>query len=96
MNLDKTLPPDGSVRRNNVPSTKPICTDATLHLMCVTFGPRASYKLHVRAYDGREDKDTNKTNPNIVGSGVQKFINLLHTFFAAFMGRGHTTTMHSA
>jgi hypothetical protein len=78
------------------PEPKPIRTGATLHSMCVTFGPLASFKLHVRVYGGREDEDMNKQNLNVAGSGNQKFINLLETFFADFMGRGHMATMDSA
>jgi hypothetical protein len=79
------------------PEPKPIRTGATLHSMCVTFGPLATYKLHVRAYGGREDEEMNKKTKNVEGGkSKQKFINLLETFFADFMGRGHIATMDSA
>jgi hypothetical protein len=78
------------------PDPKPIRTGATLHSMCVTFGPLASFKLHVRVYGGRKDEDMNKRSPNVAGKSVQKFINLLEAFFSDFMGRGHIATMDSA
>jgi hypothetical protein len=55
-----------------VPEPKPIRTGATLCSMCVTFGPLETFKLHVRTYGVREDKDMTKSNPNVEGSGVQK------------------------
>ena len=62
------------------PEPKPIRTGATLHLMCVTFGPLSTYKLHVRAYGGREDEEMNKKTKTAKGNSKQKFINLLETF----------------
>ena len=58
-------------------------------IQCVLylFGPLATFKLHVRTYGGREDKDMKKLNLNVEGSGVQKSINLLETFFTKFIGR---------
>ena len=47
------------------PEPKPIRTGATLHSMCFTFGPLSTYKLHVRAYGGREDEETNKKTKNV-------------------------------
>ena len=68
---------------------KAICTGATLHLMCATFGPLSTYKLHIRAYGRREDEEMNRKTKNIKGNSKQKFIDLLEIFFADFMGRGH-------
>ena len=76
------------------PEPKPIRTGATLHSICVTFGPLSTYNLHVRVYDGREDEEMNKKTKNVKGNSKQKFINLLETFGADFMGRGHIATMN--
>ena len=77
------------------PGPRLIRTGATLCSICITFGPLVTFKLHVRTYGGREDKDMNKLNPNVEGGGIQKFINLLKTFFTEFMGCGHIATMDS-
>ena len=42
------------------PKPKYIRTGATLHSVCVTFGPLATHKLHVHVCGGREDEDMNK------------------------------------
>ena len=42
------------------PDPKPIRTGATVHSMCVTFGPLAGFKLHVRAY-GRTRRSDRKS-----------------------------------
>jgi hypothetical protein len=78
------------------PEPKPIRTGATLHSMCVTFGPLATYNFHVRVYDGRQDEDMNRRNKNVAGKGIQQITNLLEEFFTDFMGRGHIATMDSA
>ena len=35
------------------PEPKPICTGATVHSMCVTFGPLATYMIRMRTYGGK-------------------------------------------
>ena len=62
------------------PDPKPVRTGATIHLICITFRPLSTYKLHVCAYGGREDKEMNKKTKNVKGHSKQKFINLLETF----------------
>ena len=42
------------------PEPKPIRTGATLHTVCVSQGPLASYLLCARAYGGSTDEDLNK------------------------------------
>ena len=74
------------------PEPKPIRTGATLHLMCVTFGPLSTYKLHVCTYGGREDEQMNKKTENVEGNSKQKFINLLEKNFSDFVGCGHIAT----
>ncbi len=39
-----------------------MCTGAMLHLLYIALGKLASYKLHVRTYSGKSDKDMDK-NP---------------------------------
>ena len=65
-----------------------------MHSMCVTHGPLAHFKVHVRTYGGKKDEDLNKTTAH-TGS-IQKFINLLDEFLEDFKGRGHHVTMDSA
>ena len=76
------------------PDPKPIRTGATVHSMCVTFGPLAGFKLHVRVYGGKTDEDLCKTT-SYTGT-TQKFINLLDEFLSEFKGLGHYATMDSA
>ena len=72
------------------PEPKSIRTGATVHSMCVTFGPLATYMLKVRTYGGKTDEDLNKKSRNI--GTVQKFVNLLDMFLDDFKGRGcHVT-----
>ena len=59
------------------PEPKHIRIGVTLHLMCVTFGPLSTYKLHVCAYGRREDEEMNRKTKNVKGNSKQKFINLL-------------------
>ena len=65
-----------------------------MHSLCVTDGPLASYKLHVRTYGGCTDEDLKE---KCVHTGtVQKFINLLDIMLDEFKGNGHHVTMDSA
>ena len=76
------------------PEPKPIHTGATLHSLCITKGPFCSYKLHVRTYGGKSDKDLDQKCTHTVT--VQKFVNLLDIILDDFKGKGHHITMDSA
>ena len=76
------------------PDPKPIWTDATLHSMCVTYGPLRSFKLHVCTYGGKSDEDLSQTT--LYTGTTQKFINFLDKFLEDFKGKGHHVTMDSA
>ena len=41
------------------PEPKPVCTGATIHTVCVTEGPLATFKLVVRVYGGQTNSDLN-------------------------------------
>ena len=76
------------------PEPKPIRTGATMHSMCVTKGPLATYMLHVRVYGGKTDEDIKKITTTV---GTQQvFINLLEIFLEPFTGRRCVCTMDSA
>ena len=76
------------------PEPKPIRTGATIHSLCVTHGPLASYKLHCRVYGGSTDGDLNKTHNNT--ATTQKWVNLYCGMLDEFKGNGHCCTMDSA
>ena len=76
------------------PEPKPIRTGATLHSLCVTKGPLATYKLHVRVYGGKSDEDLDQTHHNT--ASTQKWVNLYSEMLDAFKGEGHGCTMDSA
>ena len=73
---------------------KPIWTGATIHSLCITFGPLASYKVHCRVYGGKSDEDLNHKHCNT--DKTQKWVNLYDELLDAFKGAGHCVTMDSA
>ena len=72
---------------------KLIRTVATLHTLCITKGPLSGFKLFVRAYGGRSDKDLNKKT-EFCGS-VQKWVDLFNIMLDSFKHRGHIVTCDS-
>ena len=76
------------------PEPKPIQTGATLHSLCVTYGPLATYKLVVRAYGGKSDGDLYHINNNC--AMTQKWVNLYDIMLEPFKGDGCCITMDSA
>ena len=76
------------------PETKPICTGAMLHSLCITRVILATYKLHVRTYGGADDKDLANKSPHTVS--LQKWVNLLDVILDSYKGKGHCVTMDSA
>ena len=76
------------------PEPKPIRTGATLHTLCVTFGPLATYKLFARAYGGKSDGDLDHINDNTFTT--QKWVNLYDIMLDPFKGEGRFVTMDSA
>ena len=76
------------------PEPKPIRTGATIHSLCITYGPLASYKVHCRVYGGKSDEDLNHKHCNT--ANTQKWVNLYDELLDAFKGAGHCVTMDSA
>ena len=73
------------------PEPKPIRTNATLHTLCVSDGPLASYKLFARAYGGKSDSSLDHINDNTVTK--QKWVNLYDIMLDSFKGAGRCVTM---
>ena len=65
-----------------------------MHWLCVTFGPFALYKLHVRTYGGKTNEDLCKTTDHT--GMTQKWINHLDKVLDDYKGKGHCVTMDSA
>ena len=76
------------------PKPKPIQTGATIHSLCVTHGPLRTYKLFVRTYGGKSDKDLDTKHQNI--ATLQNWVNLYDIMLDKFKGKGHCITMDSA
>eukprot|EP00957_Ditylum_brightwellii_P049107 3726009-Ditylum_brightwellii.AAC.1 len=68
------------------PEPKLIRTGATLHSLCVTYGPLATDKLWARAYGGKLDGDLDHINDNTFTT--QKWLNLYIIMLDPFMGEG--------
>jgi hypothetical protein len=75
------------------PDPKPICTGTTIHLLAITHGNLASYKVHVRVFGGATDGDLGKDNENTVTT--QEWVNLLSLMLDKFKNNGHCVTMDS-
>jgi len=54
---------------------KPVRTGATMHTVCLTDGPLATYKLHARIFGGKTDKDLESRHVNI--ATMQKWVNFM-------------------
>jgi hypothetical protein len=76
------------------PDPKPIRTGVTIHSLAVTHGNLKLYKLHVRVFGGKLDKDLGRRSDNTIG--IQKRVNLLSLMLDDFKGAGHCCTMDSA
>ena len=76
------------------PEPKPVRTGATMHTVCVTDGPLATYKLHARTFGGKSDEDLQSRHVNV--ATTQKWVNLQSILLDAFKGKGHCVTMDSA
>ena len=76
------------------PEPKPVRTGATMHTVCVTDGPLATYKLHARTFGGKTDEDLQSRHENVVTT--QKWVNLMDIILDEFKGNGHCATMDSA
>ena len=74
------------------PEPKPIRTGVTLHSLCITYGPFTMYKLFLRAYGGKSDRDLNFINNNC----AQKCVNFYGITMELFKGEGHCVTKDSA
>ena len=66
------------------PEPKPICTGATIHSLCVTEGPLATYKLHCRVFSRKSDEDLNRKHENT--ATLQKWVVLYSEMLDAFKG----------
>jgi hypothetical protein len=76
------------------PEPKPVCTGATMHTVCVTDGPLATYKMHARMFGGKTDGDLQSHHINTIMT--QKWVNLMSVLLDDFKGKGHCITMDSA
>jgi hypothetical protein len=76
------------------PEPKPVHTSATMHTVCVTDGPLATYKLHARTFGGKTDGDLQSHHINTITT--QKWVNLMSVLIDDFKGKGHCVTMDSA
>ena len=76
------------------PEPKPIRTGATMHTVCVTDGPLATYKLHAWKFGGKTDEDLQSRHINV--ATTQKWVNLMSLLLDDFKGKGHCVTMDSA
>ena len=73
------------------PESKSICTGATLHTLCFTNCPLATYKLFARAYGGKSDSSLYHINDNTITK--QKWINLYDILLDSFKGSGRCVSM---
>jgi hypothetical protein len=76
------------------PEPKPVRTGGTMHTVCVTDGPLATYKLHARTFGGKTDENLQSRHENVVTT--QKWVNLMDIILDEFKGKGHCVTMDSA
>jgi hypothetical protein len=67
------------------PEPKPIQMGATIHLLCISKGNLAGYKLHAHTYGGASDKSLCVKCNNTVTR--QKIVTLLDTFLDALRGK---------
>ena len=73
------------------PEPKPICMRETLHTLCLTKGPLATFKLHARVYGGVKDDDLDDIHNNT--SNLQKQVNLYNLIFESFKGKDRCMTI---
>ena len=76
------------------PEPRPISTGATLHTICITDSPLATYKLFARAYIYKSDSLLYHINDNTLTK--QKWIDLYDIMLDSFKGAGLCVTMKSA
>eukprot|EP00956_Cyclotella_meneghiniana_P033550 scaffold96912_cov61-Cyclotella_meneghiniana.AAC.1 len=76
------------------PEPKPIRTGATIHSMCVTHGPLATFKLQCRVYGGKADEGLDYVNKHT--ANTQKWVNLYDEMFEEFKDNGMCCTLDSA
>ena len=76
------------------PEPKPTRTGATLHTVCITYGPLGTYKLFARVYGGKDDEDMDVHNPHTVTK--LKMVSLYDFMLDPFKHRGHCVVMESA
>jgi hypothetical protein len=76
------------------PEPKPVRTGATMHTVCVTDGPLATYKLHTWTFRGKTDGDLQSHHINTIT--MQKWVNSMSVFLDDFKGKSHCVTMDSA
>ena len=74
--------------------TDPVRTGTTMHTVCVTDRPLATYKLHARKFGGKMDEDLQSRHVNV--AATQKWVNLMSLLIDDFKGNGHNVTMDSA
>jgi hypothetical protein len=72
---------------------KPNCTSRTMHTVCITDGPLATYNLHAQMFGGKMDKDLQHHHGNVMTT--QKWVNLMLIILDNFKGKGHCIAMDS-
>ncbi len=95
LTMDKSQTPGwyhGPITHGLVP--KPVCTCATMHTICVTDGPLATYKLHAWTFGSKTDEDLQSCHVNTVI--MQKRMNLVSVLLDNFKGNGHCVMIDSA
>ena len=73
---------------------KPIRTGVITYSLCVTPGPLRTYKLFVRAYEGKSDEDLKIRYYDI--ATLQKWVNVYDIMLDNFNEEGHCVAMDSA
>ena len=73
--------------------SKPIRTGATLHTLCITHGPLATFKLYARMYGGAKDDDLDGIHNHT--STLQKWVNQYDLILEPIKGEGRCVTMDS-
>jgi hypothetical protein len=84
----------GPITQGQGPEPKPVCTCATIHTVCVTDGPLATYMLHAWTFQGKTDGDLQSCHINTIT--MQKWVSLMLVLLDDFKGKGHCVTMESA
>ncbi len=87
LHLTRTKLPDGTTALPHRVGSKANLAGATIHMLAVTHGDLALYKLHVHVFSGKTNKDLGQRNNHTIS--IQKWVNLLSLMIDDFKGNGH-------